>query len=149
MEPAHRCDNRDVGPVGPVGPVDPSVFQGRGPEWRLAWDERLTPAERAEVRRAVRRGARVDDPHLEPYVYGFMAIRRRELRSWLFTNVPIGTAFLALMLYMGPRRTSGVDWFWVGVAAFWITAVPLNLWWRTSRLRRAERLNAHGRTAPT
>ena len=53
-------------------PLDPAVFAGRDPEWREAWEERLDADSRRQVKSAIKDGSRLDDPALEPFLYGLM-----------------------------------------------------------------------------
>lgn len=60
------------------GPMDDRIQQGRDPEWRLAFEDRLDGAAQARVRRAVKDGASVSDPDEAAIAVG---LARREVRT--------------------------------------------------------------------
>jgi hypothetical protein len=53
--------------------MDDRIQQGRDPEWRLAFEDRLDDAAQARVRRAVKNGASVSDPDEAAIAIGWRA----------------------------------------------------------------------------
>ena len=60
--------------------MDDKIQQGRDPEWRLAFEDRLDDAARVRVRRAVKNGSSVSDPDEAAIAVG---LARREERTVL------------------------------------------------------------------
>jgi hypothetical protein len=78
--------------------MDSVIQQGRDPEWRLAFEDRLDEAARARVRSAVKNGESVDEPNQASIAAG---LARREQRRVLL----LGLVLLPVQL---------------GVAVFWV-----------------------------
>lgn len=126
-------------------PVDPHVLEGRNPWWKEAWEEQLTDTQRREVRRAIWRGRRVDDPRLLPFVYGSLAQARRALRWQVLLFLPPYAVLLGVWLYLACFDGSvSYCTFWSVLAVVWVLAVPIALVIRLRQLRRAERANTMG-----
>jgi hypothetical protein len=94
--------------------LDPCVFEGRNPWWKEAWGERLTAAQRREVRRL---GIAL------PFYAALMGL-------WLY-----------LACFDGSVSSCT---FWSVLAGGWVLAVPIALIVRLRQLRRAERANTWG-----
>ena len=118
--------------------MDPEVFAGRDPAWRMAWENELDQPAREQVVRAIRDGARIADPSLEPFVYGLIARRRRQNR-WRTVQVGIALVFSALWIYVTTFvRPSPFRWFWIVTFAIAVAAVPLMIRAEQRRLDKAE-----------
>jgi hypothetical protein len=63
--------------------MDDRIQQGRDPEWRLAFEDRLDDAARVRVHRAVRNGDSVGDPDEAAVAAGFA----RRLAVWAKAGV--------------------------------------------------------------
>jgi len=62
-----------------MDPVPAEVLEGRNPWWRQAWEE-LSAPDRHAVQQAWKTGTRVPDDRLLPFIYGLIAIERRQRR---------------------------------------------------------------------
>jgi hypothetical protein len=78
-----------------VDPVDPDVFAGRDPAWRQAWEELLDAESRKRVEDAIKNDDKLDEPTLEPFVYGLIA-RRRKRHRWRMVQAAILFVIAAL-----------------------------------------------------
>jgi hypothetical protein len=118
-------------------PVDPAVFVGRDPQWREAWEERLDAEGRRRVRAAVTDGSRLDDAVLEPYVYGLIARRRRQLRWRVLQGVFTLAIVSAWVVATTVIRPSLWSWFYIPLLVACLTVLPLALLRERHRLDRA------------
>ena len=104
----------------------------------MAWEHDLDAARRQQVAQAVRDGTQIDDPTLEPFVYGLIARRRRQNR-WRTVQVAVALVFSALWIYVTTVvRPSPFRWFWVATFAIAVAAIPLVIRAEQRRLDRAE-----------
>ena len=122
---------------------DDRIRQGRGPEWRLAFEDHLNDAARARIRRAVRDGDSVGDPDEAAVAAGFA---RREQRRLLFLGlvllpVQIAIAVVWVRLFVVGKLPAAFGWFWVGVLVVLMGLVPLVLRRRQHVARRAAEAN--------
>ena len=90
---------------------------------------------------------RVNDPRLEPFVYGLIARSRRGL--WLRMALSVGLAVTT-----GIQAALNAYWhgFWVAMFLIALTAVPWKIWMDARRLARAKevqesRRDGHGSSA--
>lgn len=119
-------------------PVDPDVFVGRNPAWKEAWEEDLTDDQRRQVRRAVVRGRRLDDPKLAPYLSGLLAQALRSLR-W---SAVLLIAMFSMWLTVGiVSKSSFGHWYGFGLASVISIGGAVSLLIRRYLLVRAHRLN--------
>jgi len=121
-----------------VDPVDPPVFAGRDPEWREAWEGRLDDESRRRVVFALKEGSRLEDPTLEPFVYGLIARRRRQLRWRIAAAAPMLALVVAWTIATTVVRPSLWGWFYVTLLIVFLTVVPFALLRERRRLERAE-----------
>jgi hypothetical protein len=131
-----------------VKPIHPEVFTGRNPWWREAWED-LPPSDSKAVKDAMRRGTRVPEDRLLPFVYGLIAIERRTLR-WVWLQVVLVEAMAGFWVYVHcfrPSGSTGFCWFFVLIMVLGVAALPLRLALGGRRLRRAESANLWGRGA--
>jgi hypothetical protein len=98
--------------------MDDRTRQGRNPEWRLAFEDRLGADARTHIRRAVKRGQGVPDPDEAAVAAG---LARREQRAVL-----VQVAFL---------------WFWAAAWGTLVVVVPFVLWRRFRLAHRAAEAN--------
>ncbi len=119
-------------------PVDPAVFAGRDPQWRGAWEERLDADSRRQVTSAIKDGSRLDDPALEPFLYGLIARRRRQNRwrivQGVFTLALLGAWVIATTVI----RPSLWSWFYIASLIAGLAIVPFAVLRERPRLDRAE-----------
>ena len=109
--------------------MDDRIQQGRDPDWRLAFEDRLDDAARAHIRRAVRNGQRVDEPDHAAIAAG---LARREQRRVLFLAlvllpVQLVIAVVWVRTFMVRALPNVFGWFWVAVLAVLIGIVPFTL----------------------
>ena len=126
-------------------PVEAAVFAGRDPQWREAWEERLDAEGRRRVTGALKDGSRLDDPVLEPYLYGLIARRRRQLRWRVLQGVftlAITTAWVVATTVIRPGLWS---WFYIPLLIFGLTVLPLALLRERRRLDKAELVQTSSR----
>jgi hypothetical protein len=123
--------------------MDDRIQQGRDPEWRLAFEDRLDNAARVRVRRAVRYGESVSDPDEAAVAAGFARReQRRVLRLGLvLVPVQVAIAVVWVRLFMVGRLPAAFGWFWVGVLVVLMGVVPLVLRRRRHVARRAAEAN--------
>jgi hypothetical protein len=141
MTPDRSC--RD-GPDAP-SKMEDKVRQGRDPEWRLAFEDRLGADARTRIRRAGKRGQRITDPEEAAVAAGFA---RREQRAVLLQArifVPLQVVFasiwLALMLSPPRRLLIGFLWVWAAAWAMLVLVAPFVLRRRYHLARRAADAN--------
>jgi hypothetical protein len=126
------------GRILPVDPVDPDVFAGRDPAWREAWEELLDPESRKRVEDAIKGGDRLDDPALEPFVYGLIAWRRKRLRWRIVQAVILFVIAGVWVIETTVIRPSPLSWFWIAVLVIIVTVIPFKLRLEKRALDRAE-----------
>lgn len=123
-------------------PVDPQVFEGRDPWWRMASEESLTAQERRRIQRAVRTGARLNDPSLEPVLIGLIARERRSLRWRMLLLWPVSVAITAVWVWETMVvRPSNWRWMWTALLLLVVLAVPPRVLILRKRLARADPSN--------
>jgi len=125
--------------------MDDRIRQGRDPEWRLAFEDRLGADARTRIRRAVKGGQSVADPDEAAVGAGLARREQRYVllhaRIFLPIQVVFASIWLAWMLSPQRRAPVGFLWFW---AAGWVTLVvvaPLVLWRRFRIAHRAAEAN--------
>ena len=109
--------------------MDSVIQQGRDPEWRLAFEDRLDEAARARVRSAVKNGESVDEPNQASIAAG---LARREQRRVLLLGlvllpVQLGVAVFWVRLFVTGRLPAVFGWFWIAVLLMLIGVVPFVL----------------------
>jgi hypothetical protein len=109
--------------------MDDLIQQGRNPDWRLAFEDRLDEAARARVRRAVKNGQSVDDHDHAAIAAG---LARREQRRVLFLALVLLPIQLVIAggwvrTFMLGALPNVLGWFWVTVLAVLIGIVPFTL----------------------
>jgi hypothetical protein len=122
------------------------VLQGRNPDWKMGWEEGLSPEDRQEVKRAVRQGRRLSDSRLAPFVFGMAAKWRRSL--WFVPVLGlINLVFVTIQVYFNclvhhaSLFVTASCVFFVLIGVGWLVAVPVATWHRRRRLRQAEEAN--------
>jgi hypothetical protein len=123
--------------------MDDRIQQGRDPEWRLAFEDRLDDAARARIRRAVSNGASVGDPDEAGVAVG---LARREQRRLLLLGlvvlpVQLTVAVVWVWLFVVGRLSAALGWFWVAVLGVLMGVVPLVLRRRQQVAHRAAEAN--------
>jgi hypothetical protein len=73
--------------------MDDRTRQGRNPEWRLAFEDRLGADARTHIRRAVKRGQGVPDPDEAAVAAGLTRREQRAVRWWLLSRSCSGGGF--------------------------------------------------------
>jgi hypothetical protein len=120
-----------------VDPIDPDVLAGRDPSWREAWG-RLDSGSRLRVQDALKRGTRLDDATLEPFIYGLIARRRRQ-RKWRIAQAAITTSIAGYWVVATTLiRASAFGWLWVPLFVMYLVGLPLALRHEARKLDRAE-----------
>ena len=109
--------------------MDDRIQQGRDPEWRLAFEDRLDDAAQARVRRAVKNGASVSDPDEAAIAVG---LARREQRTvlrlgLLLLPIQIAIAVVWVSLFVAGALPAAFGWFWVAVLLVLMAVVPFVL----------------------
>jgi hypothetical protein len=121
------------------------IRQGRDPEWRLVFDDRLDNAARDRIRRAVRAASAVADPDEAAVAAGFA--RREQRRVWFLGLIVLPLQLAMALVYVVSflagtlRLPAAVGWFWVAVLLVLVGAVPVALRRRYQRARRAADAN--------
>ena len=123
--------------------MDDRIQQGRDPEWRLAFEDRLDAAAQARVRRAVKSGAKIGDPDEAAVAVG---LARREQRTVLrlgliLLPLQIAIAAVWVLLFVVGRQPAVFGWFWVAVLLVLMGVVPFALRRRQHVARRAAEAN--------
>lgn len=123
--------------------MDDRIQQGRDPEWRLAFEDRLDDAARARIRRAVSNGDSVGDPGEAAVAVG---LARREQRRLLLLGlvllpVQLAVAVVWVWLFVVGRLSAALGWFWVAVLLVLMAVMPLVLRRRQQIARRAAEAN--------
>jgi hypothetical protein len=124
--------------------MDDRIRQGRDPQWRLAFQDRLDEAARARVRHAVRRGGSVADPNEAAVAAGLARRRQRMLRCQALIVLPlqVGLALTWLLVLLPPAQLpAAFRWFWVAVLILLVGVAPLVLRHRYLIARRAAHAN--------
>jgi hypothetical protein len=106
--------------------MDDMIQQGRNPEWRLAFEDRLDDAARTRIRRAVKDGAGVDDPDQAAVAAGFARRERRRILilGLILLPVQLAIAVVWVRLFVAGRLPAPFGWFWVAVLLLLIGVVP-------------------------
>jgi hypothetical protein len=123
--------------------MDSVIQQGRDPEWRLAFGDRLDEAARARVRSAVKNGESVDEPNQASIAAG---LARREQRRVLLLGlvllpVQLGVAVFWVRLFVTGRLPAVFGWFWIAVLVGYVKAF-MQLAGTREGVRRAGRVDA-------
>ena len=123
--------------------MDSVIQQGRDPEGRLAFEDRLDEAARARVRSAVKNGESVDEPNQASIAAG---LARREQRRVLLLGlvllpVQLGVAVFWVRLFVTGRLPAVFGWFWIAVLLMLIGVVPFVLRRRHQVASRAAAVN--------
>jgi hypothetical protein len=121
------------------------IRQGRNPEWRLAFEDRLGADARTRIRRAVHRGHSVSDPDEAVIAAGLARRDQRTFRLHGFILLPLQVGFAAVWLVwmLDSQRRLPVAFLWLW-ASIWVTLVtvgPFMLWRRFRMSRRAAQAN--------
>jgi hypothetical protein len=109
--------------------MDDRIQQGRNPDWRLAFEDCLDDAARAQVRRAVKNGRSVADADQAALAAG---LARREQRRVLLLGLVLLPGQLAIAvvwvrLFVIGRLPDAFGWFWITVLLVLIGVVPFML----------------------
>jgi hypothetical protein len=109
--------------------MDDRIQQGRDPEWRLAFEDRLDDAARARIRRAVKNGRSVADPDQAALAAGFArrAQRRVLLLGLVLLPAQLAIAVVWVRLFVVGALPAAFGWFWVAVLLVLIGVVPFVL----------------------
>jgi hypothetical protein len=123
--------------------MDNLIQQGRDPEWRLAFEDRLDEAARARVRSAVKNGESVDEANQASIAAG---LARREQRRVLLLGlvllpVQLGVAVFWVRLFVTGRLPAVFGWFWIAVLLMLIGVAPFVLRRRHQVASRAAAVN--------
>jgi hypothetical protein len=125
--------------------MDDRIRQGRNPEWRLAFEDRLGAEARSRIRRAVNRGQGIADPDEAAIAAGLARRDQRAFRRHGFIFLPlqvgITAVWLAWMLDSERRVSVAFLWLWVTIWVALVTIGPVMLWRRFRIARRAAELN--------
>jgi hypothetical protein len=97
--------------------MDSVIQQGRDPEWRLAFEDRLDEAARARVRSAVKNGECVDEPNRASIAAGLARRDSVGSCSWGLVLLPVqlGVAVFWVRLFVTGRLPAVFGWFWIAV----------------------------------
>ena len=133
---------------GTTAPMDDRIRQGRNPEWRHAYEDRLRADARTSIRRAVHRGQSVSDPDQAAIAAGLARRDQRTFRRHGFILLPLQVGFASVWLVwmLDAQRRVPVAFLWLW-AAIWIALVtvgPFVLWRRFRTARRAAQANDRG-----
>jgi hypothetical protein len=109
--------------------MDDMIQQGRDPEWRLAFEDRLDDDARARIRRAVKNGQSVDDPDQAPIAVGLARREQRRIQFLRLVLLPIQlvVAVVWVGLFVIGRLPAAFGWFWVAVLVVLMVVVPFTL----------------------
>lgn len=123
--------------------MDDKIQQGRDPEWRLAFEDRLDDAAQARVRRAVKNGASVSDPDEAAIAVG---LARREERTVLrlgliLLPIQVAIAVVWVFFFVAGGLPTIFGWFWVAVLLVVMVVVPFMLRRRRHVARQAVEAN--------
>jgi hypothetical protein len=125
--------------------MDDRIRQGRNPEWRLAFEDRLHADARTRIRRAVNRGQGASDPDEAAIAAGLARRDQRSFRRHGFILLPlqvgIASVWLVWMLDAPRRVPVAFLWLWAAIWIALITVGPFMLWWRFRTARRAAQAN--------
>jgi hypothetical protein len=124
--------------------MDDRIRQGRDPEWRLAFQDRLDEAARARVRHAVRRGGSVADPNEAAVAAGLARRQQRTLLCQALIVLPlqVGLTLIWLFVLLPPAQLpAAFRWFWAAVLTLLVGVAPLVLRHRYLIARRAAHVN--------
>jgi hypothetical protein len=124
--------------------MDDRIRQGRDPEWRLAFHDRLDQAARARVRRAVRAAESLPDPREAAVAAGLARRQQRMLLRYALIVLPlqVGLAVTWLLVLLPPARLpTAFRWFWAVVLTLLIGVAPLLLRHRYLTARHAIKAN--------
>jgi hypothetical protein len=130
--------------------MDDRIQQGRDPEWRLAFEDRLDDA-RARVRRAVRSGGSVRGPDEAAVAAGFARREQRRVRLLGLILLPIQIAIAAVWVrfFLVGALPAAFGWFWVATLVVLVGVAPFVLRRRHQVARRAADANQRvARRAP-
>jgi hypothetical protein len=109
--------------------MDDMIQQGRDPEWRLAFEDRLDGDARARVRRAVKNGQSVDDPEQAPIAVGLARREQRRINVLRLILLPVQLVIAVVWvgLFVVGRLSPAFGWFWVVVLLVLMGVVPFTL----------------------
>jgi len=121
------------------------VRDGRDPDWRLGWEEYLSPDARSTIQLAVKNAERVQEADLRVYAEG---LARRRLRSsrWSIAFATFHVALLALWIYATcvlPDPPQGWCWFYIALGLVWLLVVPVVVLRRRRNLEAAVAANSN------
>ena len=119
------------------------IQQGRDPDWRLAFEDRLDDAARARIRRAFRSGGSVGDPDEAAVAAGFARREQRRVLVLGLILLPIQIAIAAVWVrfFLVGALPAAFGWFWVAVLLALVGVVPFVLRHRHHVARRAAEAN--------
>jgi hypothetical protein len=123
--------------------MDDSIQQGRDPEWRLAFEDRLDDTARARIRRAVKNGESVGDPDLAAVAAGLARREQRRvlLQGLVLLPVQLVMAVVWVRLFLLGQLPDAFGWFWVAALLVLIGVVPFVLHRRHQVAGRAAEAN--------
>jgi Zn-dependent membrane protease YugP len=123
--------------------MDDMIQQGRDPEWRLAFEEHLDDAARAQLRRAVRNGQSVDNPDQAAIAVGLARREQRRIQFLRLVLLPVQLLIAAIWvsLFVVGRLPAAFGWFWVAVLLVLMAVVPFTLRRRHQVAGRAVEVN--------
>ena len=119
------------------------IRQGRDPEWRLAFEDRLDDAAQTRVRHAVKNGASVSDPDEAVIAVGLACREERTVLRLGLVLLPIQIAIAVMWVFsfVAGGLPAAFGWFWVAVLLVLMGVVPLVLRRRRHVARRAVEAN--------
>jgi hypothetical protein len=123
--------------------MDDMIQQGRDPDWRLAFEDRLDDAARARLHWAVKNGESVDDPDQAAIAVGLARREQRRIQFLRLVLLPVQLviAVVWVRLFVVGRLPAAFGWFWVAVMLVLMVVVPLTLRRRHQVASRAAEAN--------
>ena len=125
--------------------MDDRLRQGRNPEWRVAFEEQLNPAGRAEVRRAVTNGRVLHDPRQALLAVGLANRVRRRIALQTLVLLPLQLLFALTWFVLSIPARPGLPllfaFYWGAAVVAFAVVVPLLLWHRRRMALRAAEAN--------
>jgi hypothetical protein len=109
--------------------MDDMIQQGRDPEWRLAFEDRLDDDARARIRDAVKHGQSVGNPDQAAIAVGLARREQRRIQFLRLILLPIQLviAILWVGLFVVGRLPATFGWFWLAVLLVLMAIVPFTL----------------------